>query len=77
MKNCTGGVAELAKLCRGLLQNGLVQEGLQVLREKFRSFDSVGPKWVAQVITEENFGEPDLAQREAFELMQLFLSTID
>ena len=77
LKNYPGSATELAKLYRGLMQNGLVQQGLQVLRDKFRTNDSVGPKWVAQVIAEESLGDSELAQREAFELMQLFLSTID
>ena len=77
LKNYPGGVTELAKSYRGLLQNGLVQEGLAVLREKFRRIDAVGPTWVGQVIGEENLGEPELAQREAFELMKDFLAAIE
>jgi len=77
LKNYTGGPPELAKLYRCLFDNGLVQEGLQVLREKFRADDAAGPRWAAQVVAEESLGDAELAQREAFELMQLFLSTID
>jgi hypothetical protein len=77
LKNYPGSVTALAKLYQGLLPNGLVREGLQVLRDKFRSVDAVGPNWVRQVIADENLGEPDLAQRESFELMQLFLSKLE
>jgi hypothetical protein len=77
LKNFPAGIAELAKLYRPILQNGLVQEGLAVLQEKFRSIDAVGPIWVAQVIAEENLGEPELAQREAFELMQVFVASLE
>jgi hypothetical protein len=76
-KNYQGGVVELAKSYHGLLQNRLVQEGLQVLRSKFRTMDAVGPKWVAQVVAGETPEDPELAQRAAFELMQVFLASLE
>ena len=76
LKHFPAGVAELAKLYRPILQNGLVQEGLAGLRDKFRSNDAVGPIWAAQV-AEENGADRDLAQREAFELMKDFLAAIE
>ncbi len=75
LKHFPAGVAELAKLYRPILQNGLVQEGLTVLHEKFRTIDSVGPTWAAQV-AEENGADRELAQRDAFELMQDLLDAI-
>lgn len=74
LKHFPTGVAELAKLYRPILLNGLVQEGLAVLRDKFRS-DAVGPIWAAQV-AEENGADRELAQREAFELMKSLLDAI-
>ena len=76
LKNYPGGGAELVKSYGALLRNGLVQEGLHVLYDKFQSVDAVGPTWVAQVIAEESLGAPDLARREAFELMQAFLASL-
>ena len=77
LKHFPAGVAELARRYRPILSNGLVQEGIAVLREKFRRIDAVGPIWVAQVVAEENLGEPEIARREAFELMQVFLASIE
>ena len=61
LKHFPGGVPALAKLYRRLLQNGLVQEGLAVLQDKFRTVDEVGPIWAAQV-AEENGADRELAQ---------------
>ena len=75
LKHFSAGVAELARLCRPLLHNGLVQEGIAILHEKFSTIDSVGPTWAAEV-AEENGADRQIAQREAFELMKDFLAAI-
>ena len=76
LRHFPDGVAALTKLYGPILHNGLVQEGIQVLRDKFRTIDTVGPEWAAQVVAEQYLGDPELAQREAFELMTSFLAAI-
>jgi hypothetical protein len=73
LKHFPDGAAELAGLCRPLSGNGLVREGLQLLHDKFGSMEAVGPKWAAEVAAETG-AEPEMARREAYELMRQFLS---
>jgi nucleotidyltransferase AbiEii toxin of type IV toxin-antitoxin system len=75
LKHFPAGIGKLAKMYQPILQNELVQEGLAVLHEKFRTIDSVGPLWAAQV-ADENGADRELVQREAFELMNDFLAAI-
>ena len=75
LKYFPDGVVAFANLYRPILHNGLVQEGLAVLCDKFRTIDAVGAIWAAQV-AEQNGADRKLAQREAFELMQMFSNAL-
>jgi hypothetical protein len=76
LKHFPGGVDELAALCRPLVKNRFVQEGMRVLGDKFAELNAVGPRWASEVAA-ENGADPELSRRDAFELMQWLLATIE
>jgi hypothetical protein len=61
-----GGIDGLAKEFQPLMDNGLVQESLSKICGKFRTIDSIGPVWAAQVVRAAG-GDYDVTQRDAFE----------
>jgi hypothetical protein len=67
LKNFPGGLDALVKAFAPHIGNGLVQEGLKKIWEKFRSVDHMGPRFVADF---EEVIEPEeraLLQRDAHE----------
>jgi hypothetical protein len=63
----------LAEAFRPHLPNGLVQEGLGKIREKFASPDHVGPSWLAHFdeLTDEDARA--IRQRDAYERVNALL----
>jgi hypothetical protein len=71
-----GGLEALAETLRPHLSNGLVQEGLQKIKEKFASPEHIGPKWVADF---DELTDPDaraIRQREAYERVRRLLELL-
>ena len=59
-------LADLAKKVRGVSQAGIGKEALELLRAKFRTFDSVGPVWAGRAAS--TAGEDAVQfQRAAYE----------
>ncbi|MFN7890772.1 MAG: hypothetical protein ACK5OC_10820, partial [Pirellula sp.] len=48
LKHYKPSLADLAKKVRGVSQAGIGKEALELLRAKFRTFDSVGPVWAGR-----------------------------
>ena len=48
LKHYKPSLADLAKKVRGVSQTGIGKEALELLRGKFRTFDSVGPVWAGR-----------------------------
>lgn len=79
LRNHEPTLAALAQRLRPHVATGLGREGYEILRAKFKSIDSAGPVWAAQVLAEqtiESADEPgtgtgtfdfEQAQRAAFE----------
>lgn len=71
-----GGLDALAEEFRPHLGNGLVQEGLAKIKNKFASPDHVGPKWVADF---DGVTDPDariVREREAYERVNKLLELL-
>jgi len=77
IRNYPGGIEQLRKEFRGILQNKLTQEGLRDLAEKFASPDAVGPKHVADFEGISDAEERALVQRDAFERVNALLSQLN
>lgn len=68
-------VMAMAERLRPMLSNGLAQEGYEILKAKFATMESVGPRWAAKV-AEEQGEDHEQAKRSAFEYAQaLFTAT--
>ncbi|QDV36875.1 hypothetical protein [Tautonia plasticadhaerens] len=74
--NYPGGPSELAKQFGSIIEHELARQGLQAIKEKFESIDSIGPVWAAQVTVEETGGSEELAQRDAFEQLQAMIKEL-
>jgi hypothetical protein len=66
LREYPGGPAALAEAFAGVLAHPLISEGLKKLRSKFSTVEDVGPVWAGQV-EEEQGGNAEVAQRDAFE----------
>jgi hypothetical protein len=80
IENYPGGYRALAEEFRGKLENGLIAEGIAILREKFARLDSIGPVWAAQIAEGATAGtgfDLETEQRRAFELVNALLRQID
>jgi len=66
LKHYKPSLADLAKKVRGVSQAGIGKEALELLRAKFRTFDSVGPVWAGRAAS--TAGEDAVQfQRAAYE----------
>jgi len=75
LANYPGGIDALVKEFRPLMDNGLVQESLGKICGKFRTIDSIGPVWAAQVV--QAAGEDyEFARRDAFERATALLDAL-
>jgi hypothetical protein len=71
-----GGISKLVEEFRPHLENGLVQEALTKIAEKFASPEHVGPKYVADFEDVTDPEERDLLQRDAFERVNTLISRL-
>jgi len=71
-----GGISKLVEEFRPHLENGLVQEALTKIAEKFASPEHVGPKHVADFEDVTDPEERDLLQRDAFERVNALISRL-
>jgi hypothetical protein len=74
LKHYPRGIDAIIEEFRPHLGNGLVREGLEILKEKFSSIDSIGPVHVADFEGIRDSRERDIVQRDAFELARYFLT---
>jgi len=58
---------DLAGRMRPLLSTGLGAEAWRIIQAKFRSLDSIGPQWAADVAAEEGGLDRDQERRAAFQ----------
>ena len=66
LKHYKPSLADLATKVRGISQTGIGKEALELLRAKFRTFDSVGPVWAGRAAS--TAGEDAVQfQRAAYE----------
>lgn len=72
LENFQPNLAVLAERMQSLLTNGLAQEAMQFLREKFATIDSVGPVWAADVANGQG-RDYEQARRAAYENVQELL----
>lgn len=73
LKNYPGGLDTLAESFQEFLSQGLVQEGLEKISEKFVSEEHVGPKFVADFEEISDVEERAFLQRDAFEKVHYLL----
>ena len=66
LKHYQPSIADLAKKVRGVSQAGIGKEALELLRTKFRTFDSVGPVWAGRAASTAG-GNAIQFQRAAYE----------
>ena len=66
LANYPGGIDGLVKEFQSLMDNGLVRESLARICGKFRTIDSIGPVWAAQVVQSVG-GDYEFTRRDAFE----------
>ena len=71
-----GGIDRLVEEFLPHLENGLVQEALSKIAEKFASPEHVGPKHVADFEDLSDPGEREHLQREAFERVQALIDRL-
>lgn len=70
-----GGVQQLAAEIQPLLSDLVAVEAVQIIREKFRDLDSVGPVWAAKMV-EADGGDFTFVQRDAFERVNAVLDAL-
>jgi hypothetical protein len=75
LANYLGGIAGLVEEFRPLMDSGLVRESLAKIHGKFRTIDSVGPVWAAQVVQAVG-GDYEFARRDAFERSSSLLDAL-
>ena len=66
LANYPDGIDGLVKEFQPLMDNGLVRESLARICGKFRTLDSIGPVWAAQVVQAAG-GDYEFTRRDAFE----------
>lgn len=71
-----GGLEAIVAAFRPHLKNGLVQEGLKVLAEKFASLEHVGPREAAEFDEDLSTEAKAIRQRQAFELVHNLLEQL-
>jgi hypothetical protein len=76
LKRYPTGISSIIEEFRPHLRNKLVQEGLEIMREKFSSIDSIGPVQIANFEAIMDLGERDIIQRDAFGQVEYFLEQL-
>jgi hypothetical protein len=77
LTNFPGGLDGLAESFRQFPEHPLIQEGLQILAEKFSAPDAVGPVFVTIFLEETDPDRRSMIQRDAFERIQYLLRKIE
>lgn len=76
LKNYAGGPAALARDCRELLGIPRAREAMGILRQKFETLNSVGPRWAGEVASGQG-GDGERVSRDAFERALAFFRELD
>lgn len=76
LKHYAGGPAALARDFGRLLDIPRAGEALDILRRKFETIDSVGPRWAGDVASGQG-DDPEFVTRDAFERALVFLRELD
>lgn len=76
-KNYPAGLPSLVEEIRPLLKNKLAQEGLEKIKAKFATVETIGPVWVADFLEISDSEERARVQREAFELVDTLMKKLD
>jgi hypothetical protein len=71
-----GGISKLAAEFQPHLENGLVQEALAIIAEKFATPDHVGPKHVADFDGNTDPEERDRLRQDAYERVNALISRL-
>ena len=71
-----GGHSKLVKAFESFPSNKLIDEGLQILREKFASPEHVGPVFVADFYGEIDQDAREIIQRDAYERVKALLESL-
>ena len=77
ISNYPGGFEALTLEFAHLIDNGLIQEGLQNIAEAFSSIDSIGPISVADFEGLSRGDDRDLLLRDAYERVNVFLEILE
>ena len=75
LRHFAGGPKALAEACRPLLTVPRGREAMEILRQKFATLNSVGPRWAAEVSPGQG-GEAETVARDAFERATLFMRSL-
>lgn len=76
LRHYPGGHSELVKAFKSFPSNKLIDEGLQILHEKFASPEHVGPVFVADFSEETAQDARELLQRDAYERVTALLESL-
>lgn len=71
-----GGFEELVKAFISFPSNKLIDEGLQILREKFASPEHIGPVFIADFFEETDRDSREMLQRDAYERITALLESL-
>ena len=76
LQHFPGGPQKIVELMQPVKSNGLVQESLSILAEKFETPEHVGPVHIADFMAMMEKDEGERIQRDAFERIQYLLRNI-
>ena len=75
--NCLDGPRSIAEEVRSFQEEGLVNEGISNIKEKFASMRAAGPSWVGSFLHPYDTEMRERAQAECFVKMREFLDALD
>lgn len=76
IRNFPGGIEILVKKIKPIVENKLAREGLEKVKSKFDTVNSIGPNFVADFLEISDAKEREIVKREAFELVTLLMDKI-
>lgn len=77
IKHVEGGAKELSKQFQGIINHGLVREGLAKIKSKFQSIDDYGPSSVVAFEELQDRAEQEGLRRDAFEQVNSMLDLLE
>jgi len=77
LRNYPGGHEALVEAFQRFTSNKLIDEGLNILKDKFNSPEHVGPVFVANFLSETDLETRARIQRDAYERMNSLLLSLD